>query len=366
MSKRKPLKALIMAGGTGGHVYPALATAEVLRERGMVVEWLGTNRGIEARVAPSHGYKLHALMTRGLRGKGLASRALGLLSLLVAVLQSAWILLSYRPQVVIGFGGYAAGPAGLVASLLRIPLVIHEQNAVAGTTNRLLAKRARRVLAGFEGAFADGLQVAVTGNPLRADIATVVASASDGLNFSSERPLRLLILGGSQGALALNQLCPAAIGALSDEDRAVVHVIHQCGDRHIDATEMAWSETDIAQLEIRPFIDDMASTYAWADLAICRAGALTVSELAVTATPAFLIPLPNAIDNHQLRNAQALEAAGGARVIEQASLTAESLAEQLLDLIRHPALLSAMSTAARAWSKPRATDRVAELVMEAV
>lgn len=366
MSKRKPLKALVMAGGTGGHVYPALATAEVLREHGIVVEWVGTNRGIEARVAPSHGYKLHALVTRGLRGKGLVSRIQGLVSLLMAALQSFWILLNYRPQVVIGFGGYAAGPAGLVASVLRIPLVIHEQNAVAGTTNRLLAKRARRVLAGFEGAFSEDVPVAVTGNPLRADIATVGASVPDSLNFSSERPLRLLILGGSQGALALNQLCPAAIATLSALDRAVIHVIHQCGDRHADTTEAFWGETSIAQLEIRPFIDDMASTYEWADMAICRAGALTVSEVAVTATPALLIPLPNAIDNHQLHNAQALEGAGGARVLQQHSLTAESLAEQVSEFIRHPALLSAMSTAAHAWSKPTATDRVAEIVMEAV
>ena len=319
---REPQRVLVMAGGTGGHVYPALATALLLRSRGLTVEWLGTNRGIEATVAPSNQFKLHALATRGLRGKGIVSRIQGIAALIIAAIQSCWIVIRYRPNVVLGFGGYAAGPAGLVASLLRVPLVIHEQNAVAGTTNRLLAKRARRVLAGFENAFSTDIEAVVTGNPLRTEITQVTSAATEHSEFSVDRPLRLLILGGSQGALALNTSCPAALATMDSEDRAMIHVIHQCGDRHLQSTQNAWSDTEVAQLEIRPFIDDMAAAYAWADIAICRAGALTVSELAVTATPAILVPLPNAIDNHQLRNAQSLESAGGAVVLEQKLMTA--------------------------------------------
>jgi UDP-N-acetylglucosamine--N-acetylmuramyl-(pentapeptide) pyrophosphoryl-undecaprenol N-acetylglucosamine transferase len=358
--------AMIMAGGTGGHVFPGLAIATALRERDWDVSWIGTSRGLESRVVPDNGLQLHTLKTLGLRGKGIGAKIKGIVSLLLSCLQALWLLTAHRPSVVVGFGGYAAGPAGVVAWLLRIPVVIHEQNAVAGTTNRLLSRAATRVLAGFDGAFASGLPALSTGNPVRSALANVPSKAYPEAGFSKAQPLKLAILGGSQGALALNRGLPTALSKLSSDALACIAVRHQCGRNHYDVTMSAWSTVCLADLEVAPFVEDMAELYHWADVAICRAGALTVCELAVTGTPSVLVPLPNAIDNHQLKNAEALRDAGGAIVVEQNDLESGTLEAFIADILMQSQRLTDMSTAAKAWSKPDATQQVVAVIEEVV
>ena len=358
--------AMIMAGGTGGHVFPGLAIATALRERDWDVSWVGTSRGLESRVVPDNGIQLHTLKTLGLRGKGIGSKVKGIVSLLASCLQALWLLITNRPSVVVGFGGYAAGPAGIVAWLLRIPVVIHEQNAVAGTTNRLLSRVAKRVLAGFDGAFASSLAALVTGNPVRTTLANVPSKTYPEAGFSKAQPLKLAILGGSQGALALNRGVPTALSKLSSNMLECIAVRHQCGRNHHDITESAWSEVSLADLEVTPFVDDMAELYQWADVAICRAGALTVCELAVTATPSVLVPLPNAIDNHQFKNAEALRDAGGAVIVEQENLESGALEAFVAETLMQSQRLAEMASAAKAWSKPNATEQVVAVIEEVV
>lgn len=356
--------AMIMAGGTGGHVFPALAIAMALRERNWDVSWVGTSRGLESRVVPENGIRLHTLKTLGLRGKGLLPKLKGVLSLIFACLQAFWLLTTNRPCVVVGFGGYAAGPAGIVAWLLRIPVVVHEQNAVAGTTNRLLSRVAKEVLAGFEGAFSAGSAARVTGNPVRTALADLPNKLYPETQFSEAQPLKLAILGGSQGALALNEGVPRALSKLTEEALKRLAVRHQCGRNHHDVTQSAWSDIALANIEITPFVDDMAELYQWADIAICRAGALTVSELAVTGTPSVLVPLPSAIDNHQLKNAEALRDVGGAVIVEQANLESGTLEAFCSEALTQSQRLADMSLAAKNWSKPYATREVTAVIEE--
>ena len=355
---------MIMAGGTGGHVYPGLAVAAGLRAKGWDVSWIGTARGLEARVVPANHIALHTLKTLGLRGKGMASKVKGVASLLWACLQALTLLLLHRPSIVIGFGGYAAGPAGAVARVLGIPLLIHEQNAVAGTTNRLLARRAVRVMAGFDGAFTTSIDVTVTGNPLRDELCEVTEKAYPTASFDMSRPLRVAILGGSQGALALNTGCPQAFSKLSADELAYIDVKHQCGVSHVDITEESWAHVGVSQYEVLPFVEDMAALYHWADIAICRAGALTVSEVAVTGTPSLLVPLPQAIDNHQMKNAEALMSAGGASIVPQGELASDAIPIFLTQILTDAPALKQMSDAARAWSKPNATQDVVAIAEE--
>lgn len=358
--------AMIMAGGTGGHVFPALAIAIALRERDWDVSWVGTSRGLESRVVPDNGIPLHTLKTLGLRGKGIGSKIKGVLSLLLSCLQAFWLLIMNRPSVVVGFGGYAAGPAGIVAWLLRIPVVIHEQNAIAGTTNRLLSRVAQRVLAGFEGAFATNPIAFITGNPVRSTLANFPKKTNPEAGFSKAQPLKLAILGGSQGALALNEGVPTALSKLSGDTLECIAVRHQCGRNHYDVTASAWSSISLAGIEVTPFVDDMAELYKWADIAICRAGALTVCELAVTGTPSVLVPLPNAIDNHQLKNAEALRDAGGAVIIEQTNLESGTLETFIGETLMKSQRLAEMSASAKRWSKPDATEQVVAVIEEVV
>lgn len=355
---------MIMAGGTGGHVYPGLAVAKGLRAKGWDVSWVGTARGLEANVVPANEIALHTLKTLGLRGKGVFSKVKGLASLLWASLQALVLLLRHRPGMVIGFGGYAAGPAGAVARLLGIPLLIHEQNAVAGTTNRLLARQAARVMAGFDGAFTAGIDVSVTGNPLRYEFCRATEKDYPAGPFDAARPLRIAILGGSQGALALNTGCPNAFSRLSTHQLSRIDIKHQCGSAHAEVTGKAWADVGVGHYEIMPFVDDMAALYTWADIAICRAGALTVSELAVTGTPSVLVPLPQAIDNHQLKNAEALVAVGGATIVPQADLASDALPAFLSQALDDASTLMQMSADARHWSKPNATDDVVAIAEE--
>ncbi len=351
-----PKKVLIMAGGTGGHVFPALAVAAELRSRGVTLDWLGTSAGIEAELVPANGIPLHVIAVQGVRGKSLATRLLAPVKIVRAVLQALAKVRALAPDAVIGLGGYASGPGGLAARLLGIPLVIHEQNAVAGTTNRILSRIAARVLQGFPGAFPAG---EVTGNPVRADIASL--PSPEARDVGGHRPLRLLVLGGSLGAQAINEMVPGALALLADP--AVVEVRHQCGRRHGETTGAAYREAGVAAA-IEPFIGDMAEAYGWADFVVCRAGALTVSELAAAGVGALLIPFPAAIDDHQTRNGEWLVAGGAALLIQQRDLTPQRLAELLAELAEHPAKMTEMAVNARALAIGDAGRRVADVCLE--
>ena len=357
--------ALIMAGGTGGHVFPALAVAKLLQSRGWLVHWVGTNRGLEGRVVPREDIVLHTLPVQGLRGKGWLHRAGALVNLVRSLFQSLGLLVRIKPDVVLGMGGYAAGPAGVASLLLVKPLVIHEQNAVAGTTNRLLAPLARRVLFGLRGAFEEGGRCQLVGNPVRQDIAGLPEPESVTINaFTPDRPLRLLVLGGSLGSGPLNEALPGALRHLSVESKGCFSIWHQCGENHLTSTREAYRPHKDAELNIAAFIEDMAAAYQWADLVICRAGALTVSELALAGRAAILVPLPHAIDDHQTRNARFLSDAGAGQLVTQDEHLAPRLAKLLLGFLGMPGRLTAMGGVARSLAMPDATERVADIVAE--
>jgi UDP-N-acetylglucosamine--N-acetylmuramyl-(pentapeptide) pyrophosphoryl-undecaprenol N-acetylglucosamine transferase len=353
---------LMTAGGTGGHVYPALAVASELLARGLRVEWVGTERGLEHRVVPAAGITLHCLPVRGVRGKSAFSKVAGLWFVLVASLQALLLLRRLAPRCVVGMGGYVAGPAGVAAWLLRKPLVIHEQNAVAGTTNRLLAPLASRVMTAFPGAFREQVACTVIGNPVRR--ALVEAGASRHYDYSGQRPLRLLVLGGSLGAQAINEVLPGTLRAVR-EMGLQLDVWHQSGVAHIDTVRQSYGELADA-VRLAPFIEDMAEAYLWADLVLCRAGALTVSELAVMGCPAILVPLPNAIDDHQSANARSLSERGAAILLPQGEMSAASLSRSLRSYIEHPALLAGMAASAAAAATPDAAQRVSDCCEELI
>ncbi|MEO1767479.1 undecaprenyldiphospho-muramoylpentapeptide beta-N-acetylglucosaminyltransferase [Thiobacter aerophilum] len=357
---------LIMAGGTGGHVYPGLAVAQVLMGRGWRAVWLGTRSGLEARVVPAHGIPMAWLSFGGVRGKGWLRKLLLPIALLVAFWQSARALFAHRPDVVLGMGGYAAFPGGLMASLFNRPLVIHEQNSVAGLTNRVLACLADRVLVGFPDALRGPRDAPIpcrrvdtfwTGNPVRAEIAALPDPAAryGGRNG----PLRLLVVGGSLGAQALNEVVPRALAQLPPEIRP--QVVHQTGGPHFAAVKARYQAAGV-QAEILPFIDDMASRYAEADLVVCRAGALTIAELAAAGVASILVPYPHAVDDHQTTNAKFLADAGAALFVPQPDLSPERLARLFGQLTRQR--LAEMALQARALAKPDAAQVVAQVCME--
>jgi UDP-N-acetylglucosamine--N-acetylmuramyl-(pentapeptide) pyrophosphoryl-undecaprenol N-acetylglucosamine transferase len=362
MSAAAPL-VLIMAGGTGGHVYPALAVAEELRQRGYRIAWVGTARGLEARVVPAAGFELHTLAVRGVRGKNLLQTALGLWLLLWSSLQALGLVWRLSPDCVVGMGGYVAGPAGLAAWILRKPLLIHEQNAVAGTTNRLLAPFARTVVCGFDGAFRDDRPLQVLGNPVRQ--ALLDTALEHQWDYHGQRPLQVLVLGGSQGAQAINQLLPEAMRQLRKRvGEGVVNVWHQAGVAHFDSLQQEYGPMLEQGVRVSAYIEDMATAYAWADIVICRAGALTVSELAIMGRPSLLIPLPSAIDDHQTGNARALSDRGAALLLRQTEVNAKDLAATLAGYIATPRRLAAMAHAAAAAARPQATVQLADLCEE--
>ena len=351
-------RALIMAGGTGGHVIPALSLAKELRGRGVKVEWLGSPRGIENRLVPEADIPLHRVVVSGLRGNGIAGWLAVPWRLSRAVWQARRVIADYDPQVVVGLGGFASGPGGLAAWLMRRPLVIHEQNALAGLTNRALAKLARRIYVAFPGAIS-GRSVQVIGNPVRRDIAAL-GEMPRSVEIMRERRLRLLVVGGSLGALALNRYLPEALARLAVEKRP--EVFHQAGRDKDAVTRQAYAEQGI-EAEVTAFIDDMAAAYDWADLVVCRAGALTISELAAAAKPALLVPYPHAVDDHQTANARVLLDVEAAQLMPQAGLTAEALSNRLATLL-NPAILAAMASKARANARLDAIERLADGCME--
>jgi len=361
MIAQQPL-VLMMAGGTGGHVYPALAVATELLSRGYQVEWVGTARGLEHRVVPAAGITLHCLSVRGVRGKSLLQKILGLLFLLLASLQALWLVFRLAPRCVVGMGGYVAGPAGVAAWLLRKPLLIHEQNAVAGTTNRMLAPFAGKIVAGFPGAFKQEIQYTVLGNPVRPEL--VAAGAACEYDYAGQRPLRLLVLGGSLGARPINDMVPGAVRKLLQAPDTAVEVWHQAGETHADVVRESYGRLLDQGVRVVPFIEDMAAAYAWADLVLCRAGALTVAELSIMGRPSILVPLPQAIDDHQNANACSLTDQGAAILLRQSDMTADSVAAAVQGYVRHPQRLSAMAAAATAAATPDAAQRVSDYCEE--
>ncbi len=352
---------MVMAGGTGGHVYPALAVAETLRERGWSVFWLGTRAGLEARVVPAAGIDMVWVSMGGVRGKGLVKKLLLPAMLLVAFAQSLGAILRRRPDVVLGMGGYTAFPGGMMASLLNRPLVVHEQNSVGGLTNRLLACLADRVLTAFPAVFTHAHDKPIpcrrvstewVGNPVRGDI----TAEPPGERAARSGPLRLLVVGGSLGASALNELVPRALALLPEAQRP--RVVHQSGRRHVDALRAYYVAAGV-EAEVRDYIEDMAAAYRDCDFAICRAGAMTVAELACAGVPALLVPFPFAVDDHQTGNAAFLADAGAAWLVQQKDLNPEALAELIAGIDRTG--LAAMSEQAARLAKPDATRRVADI-----
>ncbi len=364
MSAEQPL-VLMMAGGTGGHVYPALAVAMALRERGCRVAWVGTATGLEARVVPAAGIELHCLRVRGVRGKSFVGKILAFLSLLVAVLQALWLVYRLAPKCVVGLGGYAAGPGGIAAWLLRKPVIIHEQNAVAGTTNRMLAPFARKILAGFPGAFATGVEVTTVGNPVRQTLLDM--GTRNSYSYKGQRPLRLLVLGGSLGARPINDLLPLVLRELFEvQSEGVIEVYHQCGDTQVERVRESYGNLLSGGVRVCAFIEDMAEAYRWADLVLCRAGALTVSELAIAGRPSILVPLPHAIDDHQTANARSLSDCGAAVLLCQAQMTSATVLEMLRAYLAYPQRLISMAQKAAGAAIPGATDMVCKACEECI
>jgi len=350
---------LVMAGGTGGHVYPALAVARALQRESQEVVWLGTQRGLESRVVPEAGIDIEWISVKGLRRKGVLALMIAPIQMTWALLQALAVILRRRPAAVLGMGGFVSGPGGVAAWLMRRPLVIHEQNAAAGLTNRLLARLARVVLQAFPGSFNSSADVETVGNPVREDIAAV---PEPGARYPGrEGPLRLLVLGGSQGALALNRTVPAALSLLPEEIRPVVR--HQCGERTIETARNAYDSSGI-DVELTPFIDDMALAYAWADLVVCRAGALTVAELSAVGLPALFVPYPSAVDDHQTANARPMVEADAAAIIQESELSDQSLSELLRAWLCERSVLQSRAAKARALSTPESVNRITNICLE--
>lgn len=351
---------MIMAGGTGGHIFPALAVAERFKARAVPVVWLGSKGGMETRIVPQYDIPMVEIAVRGLRGKGLTALLLAPFKLSYAVFAALRAVSRYQPQAVLGMGGFASGPGGLAAWLLRKPLFIHEQNAIPGMTNRWLSRIARAVMEGFPGSLdaVSRAPVIFTGNPLRKAFSQV----SDAKMRLSERtgPIRILVLGGSLGALKLNQTVPAAVAGLGAERG--LEIWHQCGERHLDVTQAAYQEAGVAA-RIERFIDDMPAAYAWADLVIARAGALTVAELTQVGVAAILVPYPHAVDDHQTVNAEALVTRGAARMMPDAQLSAQTLTPLLKELTLNREMLLKMALASADLKKPDAAEEVARICL---
>ena len=354
-SLQRPI--LITAGGTGGHVYPGLAVARALIAQNIPVIWMGTPKGLEARVIPEAGIAMAWLNVAGVRGKGLMTLLVAPINLTRALIQSIGIMRKHKPAAVLGMGGFVAGPGGLVAALMGRPVIIHEQNAVAGLTNKLLSKVCRRVLEGFPGTFPASDKVLATGNPVRLDIANL-PEPTERMTARVHEPLHILIVGGSLGAQALNSLVPQALARLTLAQAPLVK--HQAGVKHIEDAQQQYAKAGV-NAEVMPFIEDMAAAYAWADLIICRAGALTIAEVAAAGIAAILIPFPHAVDDHQTANAHYLADKGAAVLVQQRDLDADKLTILLQSLVSDRSQLLQMAQAARQLAKPQATAQVAAI-----
>ena len=371
---------MILAGGTGGHIFPGLAVARALRDRQVPVLWLGADGGMETRLVPANDFPIRTIAVRGLRGKSLASTLGAPVVLLRSLWQALGVVRSEQPRAVLSFGGFAAGPGGLAAWLLRRPLLVHEQNRAPGMTNRVLARLARRVLCGFPDSF-PGIANETVGNPVRPEIAALppprarfsgrgssgrglpdirlLKTSPDSPNLAA--PLNLLILGGSQGARAINSIVPKVVAALGGAAHFTVR--HQCGAKMVEETRAAYATAGVSA-SIEPFIADMADAYGWADLVIGRAGALTIAELCAAGVGSILVPFPGAVDDHQARNAEFLAERGGGEWLRQDDSLEAGLRAKLQALSSDRERLLAMAEAARAASFPDAAGRVADIVLQ--
>ncbi|MGB0359791.1 MAG: undecaprenyldiphospho-muramoylpentapeptide beta-N-acetylglucosaminyltransferase [Endozoicomonas sp.] len=353
---------MIMAGGTGGHIFPGLATARALENAGYRVHWLGTPNSMEADLVPKYDIDISFIPVTGLRGKGVSFLLKAPWRLTVSLVKAIHVLRIQKPVCVIGMGGYAAGPGGIAARLLGIPLVVHEQNAVAGLTNKLLARVANRVLEAFPDTFRKQPTIArktvLTGNPVRSDITAVTVS-------KPHNPLRLLVIGGSRGALAINELMPELIERCGDR----MEVWHQTGKASYKQCLTEYQKLglsgDTTDCRVVPFIDDMAQAYAWADLVLCRSGALTIAEMAAAGKPSILIPFPHAVDDHQTINGQYLVKQGAALMIQQHDLNIDVLTKIVVELMDDPAQLDVMACSAKSAALPQATADVVRNCLEA-
>ena len=345
---------MVMAGGTGGHVYPAMAVADYMKEHGWKIVWLCTEGGMENKLIEGKPYEKAMITMQGVRGKGLLGWLLLPLKLTKAFSQSAKAIRKYQPNVVLGMGGFAAFPGGLKAWMLAKPLVIHEQNSIAGLTNKVLAIFATRVLAAFPSAFGD--KAALVGNPVRQDITQLPTPEHRYKQRTGK--LNLLVVGGSLGAAALNDVLPKALANLPKD---TFNVVHQAGEKHIAALQANYQEAGV-QAETKAFINNMSEMYAWADVVICRAGALTIAELACVGVASVLVPFPHAVDDHQTYNAQYLSDAGAAKLIQQTEFNVQKATEILRNLTRESCL--DMAIKAKALAKPDATKTVAKICME--
>jgi UDP-N-acetylglucosamine--N-acetylmuramyl-(pentapeptide) pyrophosphoryl-undecaprenol N-acetylglucosamine transferase len=350
---------LIMAGGTGGHIFPGLAVAQALREQNIPVRWLGAEGGMETRTVPAAGISLDVVAITGLRGKGLMRWVRMPLMLLRAVWQARRLLEANRPGCAVSFGGYAAAPGGIAAWTKGIPVLVHEQNRIPGLTNRLLMRFARKVLQGFPGTFPKEKTAIDSGNPVRQEVAAI---AEPKIRLAGRSgPVRVLVTGGSQGAQVLNTVVPEALKMLSSSTSFEIR--HQAGAKRVDEARQAYADAGV-DAEILPFIGDMAEAYTWADLVICRSGALTVAELAAAGLASVLVPFAFAVDDHQTRNAEYLADEGAAVILSQASLDPQKLATTLEPLLSDRAILLSMSISARQKAIPNAAEKVVEACHE--
>jgi UDP-N-acetylglucosamine--N-acetylmuramyl-(pentapeptide) pyrophosphoryl-undecaprenol N-acetylglucosamine transferase len=359
-SKKSPTL-LVMAGGTGGHIFPGIAVAEMLQSKGWQIHWLGTEKRMEADIVPQHGFDISFINIAGVRNKGWLDRLKTPFKLLQSVLQSIAILRKVKPDVVLGMGGYASAPGGFAAWLMRIPLVLHEQNAVAGMTNRYLAKIATSILSAFPNAFANGVKFDVVGNPLRKEITSLTPVVPEHPSASK----KVLVVGGSLGAKVLNDTVPQALKQIHLQN---IDVWHQTGRDNQAAVLADYQEFGMAEnkVKVTEFIEDMAAAYQWADIVICRAGALTVSELAMAAKPAIFVPLPHAVDDHQTKNAMYLVSRGAAKLLSQKEFNGTTLAQMLNSLFISDSVVQSMVKSAHDAAHADATNRVADTCAELV
>lgn len=361
MKPSKQLKrVLIMAGGTGGHVFPGLAVARSLRESNVEVHWLGTKQGIESQLVPAANIPLHLITIGGLRGKGVKTLLSAPMKISTAINQSLRVIKEVNPDVVIGMGGFVSGPGGMATWLSRRPLIIHEQNAKAGFTNKVLARFSRRVLEGFPHAFRKQPKVISIGNPVRHEIENLPPPAQ---RFDLASPFRLLIVGGSLGAQALNEILPRALAQLKPEQRP--EIWHQTGEKHFEAAQKMYQSMGV-QAKLTPFISDMAEAYTWANMVLCRAGALTVAELCAAGLGAILVPYPFAVDDHQTANAGFMVRSNAALCIQQADLTDSRLADILKQFANAPEKRLAMAEAAYQLRKVKVAEKFYKILCDVI
>ncbi len=362
MNKQKTF--LIMAGGTGGHVFPALATARMLQANDVHVHWLGSEGGMESELISDAGIPISCISISGLRGKGKLALFTAPFRLLKALVQAMSVIRAIKPDGVLGMGGFVTGPGGLAARLLGKPLLIHEQNAIAGMTNRLLSKFANVVMEAFPGSFPTTVKTIVTGNPVRKEICEIPEKEQgiDHDDSKNGRAIRVLVVGGSLGAVAINDVVPEAIKQINADIRPEVK--HQAGKKNLNAAIESYNKACV-KAEVVPFISDMTSAYKWADIVICRAGALTISELCMAGVGAILVPYPHAVDDHQTKNANYMVQAGAAELMPQSELTALALSEKLKLMIEKREVMSEMAKTARHLARPDATEKVVSYCMEA-